>query len=182
MKTITMAVITIFVFLYSSTCSSPTPVIKKQGRNETILVLPPKNAVHFGKEHEYAKVSGAQLELHLISNLRARGWRVISTGNKKFTHHDIPTDEAIIVEGKKLSADYALYVQLGEFMDALFPWGDHQDWIELKEARLIDIRSEKIVWNIDKSMKYGGYSINCGNMTSFLPAMASNIADGIDRF
>jgi hypothetical protein len=193
MKIIFIAIIAIFSLFSISACSTPTSHTISKVRNETILVLPPKNAAPFSKGPDHGQTSGAYLELHLISNLRARGWKVISTNNEDFDHYDIPTGEAIIREGKKLSADYALYVQLGKFMDkkmfidALTMWSPNNDWVDLDQARLIDIRLEKKVWSIDESKRYDNRKLKAGtihmdDIFRFLPAIAADIADGIDNF
>ncbi len=184
MKTTAIAILSCSTILFVCACSAPTANVKGDIKQGAILVLPPKNAEQFGKVHEHAKVSGAELQLNLVFKLKDKGWDVITTDNKSFTHQDVPTEEDIIEEGKRLSTDYALYVQMGEFLDAA-PFTFRQDYVNLDSAKLIDVRSGKEVWEIDAGYSYGMNmemdSGNPGSVWRFLPRMAEHIVKSIDK-
>lgn len=184
MKTTVTAILSCLTVLFVCSCSAPTANIKGDIKQGAVLVLPPKNAEQFGKVHEHAKACGAELQFYLISGLKDKGWNVTTTNNKYFTHQDVPTKEDIIEEGKRLSSDYALYVQMGEFLDAA-PFTFRQDYVNLDSAKLIDVRSGSEIWKIDAGYSYGMNmemdSGNPGSVWRFLPRMAKDIVKSINK-
>lgn len=141
-----------------------------------ILIVPPRDVIQNGQPHPAGAGSGAYLSDRLRTVFAKKGFSATTTGNPQFSPLTVAPEQAVLEEGRRLGAPYALQVVLGEFRNAA-PMTFRTDFVTLQEAHFWDTRTGKLLWSTNLPTFY--QTNNLGSHERMLDVIADVLVTNI---
>ncbi len=146
--------------------------------NSKLLIMPPRDVVQRGLPHDVGRGSGRQLQKVVQRELdrRSKFDIVLFESNDKFNHTNVVKRDDVIAESEELGVDYCLILTLGEFLNAA-PMTFRPDFVTLESGVLIDVKTKKEVWSLNRPFKLD--KPNIGNHLELIDEIAVAITGSI---
>jgi len=180
MKNAIKVVGVIICIIFFSGCASTLSATRTESltSNSKLLIMPPHDVVQFGRPHPMGQGSGERLQKSLQHEFNILSTYEIVTlePNDIFNNTIIIKKEDAIAESKKLCVDYCLLLTLGEFRNAA-PMTFRSDYVFLESGVLINIKTNKEVWSLNKPLRLD--KANIGNHLELIDHIAKYVVESI---
>ena len=155
------------------------PVTRKPYGPGKVAILPTRDVVQNGEFHKVSPGSGKHFDTQMEAALRGTAYQPVRVTDGALTHTKLVSKEEAVAAGKEAGADYALYVVLGEFLNAA-PMSFRPDRATLDSAVMYKTDNGVAVWKLQRPLHLD--KSNLGNhlplLTRFARLIAADIAKG----